>query len=223
MVVSSVVVLLFGMMFCVTFAARDQVEDKARDFVVEKTVHYSEKVVSLAESALDVPLTKKWLSDEQHAVIQAEIQDYHADPLAFVRRPLFERKPSQSESPKHVSGFKKKVLGWKEALRSHYNETLNALITDMRIFSGSNVVAGLLGFILAFRGKDRETSHLVISASLLLVAVAIGVYYYVDGMSFFKILFRNYLGWWYPVMVVLIFLYLFSKCRSREGESARSG
>jgi hypothetical protein len=47
---------------------------------------------------------------------------------------------------------------------------------------------------------------LIVVCGLLLVSMAFGGYMYVDGLSYFKILFNSYLGWWYPVILATTFM-----------------
>lgn len=46
-------------------------------------------------------------------------------------------------------------------------------------------------------------------SALLLVAIGLSVYFYIDGFSFFTILFDWYLGWSYPVLIGVLFISIY--------------
>lgn len=95
-------------------------------------------------------------------------------------------------------------------MRTYYDDTLTALIADLRIFSTSNLFAAIAAFLLAYHSRQGIHRSLVCLSFLLFVAVLYCSYLYIDDLTFFRILFRTHMGWLYPVLlcVVLVGLYL---------------
>ncbi|HYE20792.1 MAG TPA: hypothetical protein VEA69_20260, partial [Tepidisphaeraceae bacterium] len=135
---------------------------------------------------------------------------FQADPGGYVRQLVGSGRPESAELP--APGVKDRIVGaankldWKARAREHWDKTLDRLMLDLRIFSGSNLVAALLAGGLAWGATGRRIEHLMLPAIVLLVSVGFGVYMYVDRMSYFRILMGLYLGWTYPVFLALIFL-----------------
>ena len=103
-----------------------------------------------------------------------------------------------------------KVAAIKNKIRTFYDKTLSALIADLRIFSISNLIAGLVAFGLAYRSSSDIRKPIVWFSFLMFVAVLYCSYLYVDDLTFFRILFRAHMGWWYAVFlcVMIVALYL---------------
>jgi hypothetical protein len=103
-----------------------------------------------------------------------------------------------------------KVTAIKNKIRTFYDNTLNALIADLRIFSISNLLAGLIAFGLAYRSSSDIRKPIVWFSFLMFVAVLCCSYLYVDRLTFFRILFRTHIGWWYAAFlcVMIVALYL---------------
>ncbi len=205
---NSVVVAFFGCFLAYTFVARPHLDSLARDFVTEKTLDYSKPVVDVADETIGSPLVKKFLSDDQEAAIRREIADYQNDPGAYVadltQQPL-RRAPIADANP-----LVEKVASIKNKIRTFYDDTLSALIADLRIFSSSNLVAGLIAFVLAYRSSSEIRKPIVWFSFLMFVGVLYCSYLYIDGLTFFRILSRTHMGWWYAVVlcVAIVALYL---------------
>ncbi len=205
---NSIVVVFFICFLAYTFVARQHLDSLARDFVTEKTLDYSKPVVEVADEALDSPLVKKLLSDDQKTAIRHEIADYRNDPGAYIAdltRQQLRDVPVASANP-----LIEKVASIKNKIRTFYDNTLNALIADLRIFSISNLIAGLIAFGLAYRSSSDIRKPIVWFSFLMFVAVLYCSYLYVDDLTFFRILFRTHMGWWYAALlcVMIVALYL---------------
>lgn len=208
LVLNSIVVAFFVCFSAYTFFARQHLESLARDFVTEKTLNYSQSIVEVADEALDSPLIKKFLSDDQESTIRDEIADYRDDPTAYIAdltRQRVREAPQADENP--LMG---KVASIKAKIRTYYDNTLDALISDLRIFSFTNLIAGVIGWGLAYRSSSVIRRPVVWFAFLIFASVFYCSYLYVDELTFFRILFRTHMGWSYPAFlcVVLIGLYL---------------
>lgn len=208
LVLNLIVVVFFVGFLAYTFIARQHLEFLARDFVTKKTLDYSAPIVETAEAGLELPLAKKLLSDAQTTAIRNEIKDYRKDPAAYVAD--LTRHQLRNAPPANVNPLANKVAAIKSEIRTFYDNTLNALIADLRIFSFTNLIAGMIAFALAYRSSSEIRKPIVWFSFLIFAAVLYCSYLYVDNLTFFRILFRAHMGWWYPVFlcVVVVALYL---------------
>jgi hypothetical protein len=205
---NSIVIVFFGGFLAYTFFARQHVEGLARAFVTERTLQYSAPIVTMADESLGTPIVQKRLSAQQSAAIRHEINEYRKDAAGYVadltRQRLLPPKPA---NPNLVLA---RIASIKERIRTFYDNTLAALIADLRIFSSSNLSAGLIALWLTYRSREGVRKPLVWFSLLMFVAVLNCSYVYLDDLTFFRILFRTHMGWWYPAFlcVVLAGLYL---------------
>jgi hypothetical protein len=207
LVLNSIVVVFFVCFLAYTFIARRHLDALAREFVIEKTLGYSKPIVQIADQALDSPLAQKLLTDDQAAAIRNEIADYNNDPATYVSdltRQHVRELPLANANP-----LLAKVASIKEKIRTFYDNTLNALIGDLRIFSVSNLIAGLIAFGLAYRSSSAIRKPVVWFSFLMFVAVLYCSYLYVDDLTFFRILFRAHMGWWYAASLCVMILALY--------------
>ena len=208
LVLNSIVVVFFSCFLAYTFIARQHLDSLAREFVSEKTLDYSKPMVEVADEAIESPLVKKVLSDDQATAIRNELVDYQNDSdsyIADLTRQQIRGAPMANANP-----LIEKVAAIKNKIRSFYNNTLNALIADLRIYSLSNLIAGLLAFGLAYRSTSDIRKPIVWFSFVMFVAVLYCSYLYVDELTFFRILFRTHMGWWYVAFlgVMIVALYL---------------
>ncbi len=203
-----IVIVFFICFLAYTFVARLHLDSLARAFVTDKTLDYSKPVVDVAAEALDSPLAKKLLSDDQEAAIRGEIADYQNDPAVYIADLTRQRLRDAPET--NANPLIEKVAVIKTKIRTFYDNTLNALIADLRIFSISNLIAGLIAFGLTYHSSSGIRKPIVWFSFLMFVAVLYCSYLYVDDLTFFRILFRTHMGWWYAALlcVVIVALYL---------------
>ena len=205
---NSIIVVFFVGFIAYTLIARQQIDSLARDFVTEKTLNHSRLIVEVAGKALDSPLVKKLLSDDQEAAIREEIAGYQKDPRAYVAELTHQ---DRHDAPRaHANPLLEKVTSIKSKIRTFYDNTLNALISDLRIFSISNLIAGLIALSLAYRSSSEVRKPIVWFSFLMFVGVIYCSYLYIDHLTFFRILFRSHMGWWYAAFlgVMIAALYL---------------
>lgn len=207
LVLNSIIVIFFACFATYTFAARSHLDSLARQFVIEKTLEYAEPVVEAAREAIDSPLAKKLLSDEKEAAIRQEIADYRDDPHAYIANLTG---PHRIDEPRaKPKPLLEKVALIKNQIRKFYDKTLNALIADLRIFSISNVVAGLIALGLAYWSSSEIRRPIVWFSFLMFFGVILCSYLYVDDLTFFRILFRTHMGWWYPAFLFTVIVALY--------------
>lgn len=203
-----IVAAFFAGILAYSFVARQHLDSMARGFVTEKTLHYSEPIVALTDESLDSPVVKKLLTAEQSTAIRLEITEYRNAPAGYIAD--LTRQKILASNPRNPNPLLQKVGSIKERIRLFYDNTLAALIGDLRIFSTSNLCASLIAFGLAYWSRKNVQKSLVWFSFLMFVTVLYGSYLYVDNLTFFRILFRTHIGWWYPLFmcVTLAGLYL---------------
>jgi hypothetical protein len=204
---NAAVALLFAAFFTYTFLGRQHIDGVAREFVTAKTQKLISPAVEAAEKALHSEFTRRVLTKAQAAAVGAEIAEFRSQPTRYIQRITSVHGPPKPET--FLAAVPEKIYGWKERIRMHYNNVLRRLITDLRIFSGSNVVAACIAFVCAWRSPGRQALQLTLISALLLVAIGLGVYFYIDDFSFFTILFNWYLGWVYPALIALLFITMY--------------
>ncbi len=209
-VLNSIVVVFFAGFLTYTFAARSHLDALARNFVTEKTIHYSRPIVEVADDALKTPLARKLLSKEQTTTLRNEITDYQNNPQSYISD--LTRQEAHNVPPPNANPLLEKVASFKAKIRTFYENTLNALITDLRIFSASNLIAGLIALGLAYRSSAEIRKPQVWFSFLMLVATLYCSSIYINDLTFFRILFQAHMGWWYAVFLGLVTTGLFLDC-----------
>jgi len=193
-----------GSLFIYTFFARDHIVRLAEDYVITKTVRYVTPAVEKVEAALNHPLMRLAPARIRDAV-QAEVDSFRRDPHAYIRALV--AKGAAIERPKHP--LAELVVKWKEDIQSYFEDTLASLIRDVRIFAGTNVVAAILAAWIASRASGRWRWRVLALSVLLLAALGLQAYLFIDGLTFFRIITGVRVGWSYPLSVVLTFIFLF--------------
>jgi hypothetical protein len=204
---NSIVVVFFSCFLAYTFVARSHLESLARDFVTEKSIGYSKPIVEIAHESLDSPLVRKLLSEDKVLAIRDEIRDYRNDPAAYVSD--LTHQPVRKLPLANANPLLAKVASIKEKIRTFYDNTLNALIIDLRIFSVSNLMAGMIAFVLAYRSSHSFRKSIVWFSFLMFVAVLWCSSLYIDDLTFFRILFRTHMGGVYPVLLCIMIFALY--------------
>lgn len=190
--------------FAYTFFARAHLTGLAEEYVVTRTVRHVTPTVEPVEAALKHPLALLAPATVREAV-QAEVDSFRRDPNKYVRDLVV--RGAAIEVPKHP--FAEQVLKWKQSVQSYFDRTLASLIRDVRIFAGTNVVAALLAAWFASRARGQWRWHLLGVSALLLAALALQAYLFIDGLTFFRIITNARMGWSYPLLVAITFGYLY--------------
>lgn len=218
-VLNSLVAVFFAGFLTYTFVAKAHLESQARRFVTEKTLQYAEPIVEVADQALDTPGVKKFLSDDQQAAIRHEITEYRNDPAVYVADLTREAVRKERNPQRHP--LLEKVAAIKDRIRTFYDNTLAALIADLRIFAGSNLCAGVIALGLALCSSAKIRPAIVWFSFLMFVAVLYCSYLYIDDLTFFRILFRTHMGWWYPFLLCVALVSLYLDYGRQPGQSPR--
>lgn len=142
-------------------------------------------------------------------MIQQEIDQYHDAPAAFIED-LTRQAKGAIEKPGKPNPLLAQVIAIKEKIRNFYDDTLNALIEDLRVFAICNLVAAAIAFGLAWWLREPVHQSIIWFSFLMCITVIYCSAIYVDDLTFFRILFRTHMGWWYAVFlcVMLLAVYL---------------
>ncbi len=199
LIVNASVAILCLLFFSYTFAARQHIQQLAREFVVLKTQENALPAVKAVEMGLRSELSRRLVTEVQRNAIEAEIAEFHSQPTDYIQRIASSDVPIKP--PVGLSPAAEKIHLWKERIRVHYNTVIDRLFGDLRIFAGTNVIAACIAFGCAWRSPAEPTWRLKLISGVLVVALAFGSSMYVDRLSFFTILFNRYIGWGYPVLL----------------------
>ena len=101
--------------------------------------------------------------------------------------------------------------------QSKYNEIVEKLTRDIRIFLGINLLVFILLFLVSFL-KPQATEHLFLPGTLIFFSTAISSYFYLFEQNwFYTILYNDYVGFGYLAYFWLVFTILcdivFNKAR----------
>jgi hypothetical protein len=205
--VSAIVALFFTVTFGLTFFARDYIRGLAQEYVIDRSLPMADKGVEAIEHGLQLPLAQPFLGlavvQEVVQVVRQEVADYRRDRKAYITRLVTGQRPVAPAVaiPDRARPIVEQLKEWKEAVRRYYDRTIAGLVRDLRIFSGSNLVAAILAGYLALRAQGPALRRLLVIAGVLLVSLAYGTLMYIDEFDYFRILFNSYIGWWYPVLL----------------------
>lgn len=215
-------VILFAGCFAYTFIGQQRIEAYARDYVTLKTERLVTPAFDATEKALQTDLAQKLLTPAQATAIETEIASFRVNPKNYILN-ITSTPPSptgdgslpslRSTADRALAAIKKKTLplsdkiaAIKEHIRSHYQNTLQALLLDLRIFSGTNVLAAGAACFLAHRSQNRPSRPLVLITIFLTVALGLSIWSYLASMDFLTILLNTYMGWYYPITIAALFL-----------------
>ncbi|MEZ6091649.1 MAG: hypothetical protein R3C05_27270 [Pirellulaceae bacterium] len=213
--------IFFACFVAYTFIARQHLDGLARDFVTEKTLEYSTPVVDLAEEAIRSPIVTRLLSSKGVDATRNEIESYRNDPRGFVVD--LTRPAEEGDSPSNENRSSDQVASIKNKIRKFYNDTLNALIADLRLFSISNLIAGIIAATLAYRSTSEVRKPMVWYSALIFIAVLYCCGLYIDRLTFFRILFRTHMGWSYPLLLCGLTYGLYMDLRQSKQATEEGG
>lgn len=186
-------VIISGCFFGYTFFAKDHLINHTRQFVFDKTLEYSIPIVTSTKEIINDPLLGNALPANVKNDIISEIDAFEENPSDYVLRITSEEKPDFGEG---------KVADFKNKIHHHYQSILDGLLRDLRIFSGSNLVFGLISLLLLIVSNKNNNTIVVLSIIIFLV-VAWSTYNYIDGISFISILLNSHAGWVYPLGIAV--------------------
>ena len=205
LIVNAIVVIFFGSFLAYTYVGRAHVAGKCRDYALEKTAEYSAPLMGVADKALNAPLVDRIVPERMLEEARLSVEEYKADPSSYIARVIAQAAGAAVESDNPIL---KKLTAANAKAKAYFDETVDALISDLRLFSLSNLMAGLAALLMAYKSPRRIRAQLVWFSCLMCGAVVYSSYLYVDDMTFFRILTRAHMGWWYPILLCIMIVML---------------
>jgi hypothetical protein len=209
--------LFFLAFFTATYVAVDHMKGLGRAYVIQKTVEFTERHVDTFENVLDEAQTDETVTSDQANPIRQEIKRYRSDPEAYITGVV--QGPRKTADNGTKNSFLAKITAladgmadeFKDDVRAYYDSTLAALITDLRIFAGSNFCAAALALLVALFAQNKRLIPLLWFSFLMLLALFYCTYIYVDDLTFFSIMMKSHMGWFYPILLGLVTLDMLRK------------
>jgi len=209
-------ILLFGVLFAVTYVSPEKIEKSAKGFVkyqIEKEVREKQQRISessVANKALSIAKRLGVESEQIQEDLANDLPEKIASVIASMCGYDCERKKALAQSI--TSGYLDRIKSIEIAqdtlgnlIKGKYIEIVSNLKLDLRIFLGSNFLMFLilLGVSLA---KPKAIEHLFLPGVLLLTATILASAIYIFGQDwFYTILYNDYMGFGYLVYIAVIF------------------
>lgn len=194
--------MVFLVAFISTFLMVESIQETSKKQITEKIVIKTSPNVDIAEEAINSQAGSKYLAKYQREVIQAEINNFKQNPTGYIEEITLDESQSNVIPPVLQSGnplknaFLEKIFGWKNDLKTHFNQTFSQLIIDIRIFLISNVMALLIAAFICYK-KDQLGKDAFFISKILTVIIAFSSLSYFDQNWFFTILLNRYYGYGY--------------------------
>lgn len=212
-------VVLFSVLFALTFLAPETIEQSAKGFV-KKQIHqeisdsYNSDLVKTVEdkaSGLAKRLgmredkIKQDLEDGLHeriAEFMARLCGYDCEKQKEFAQQTKQRMLDQVSQLQIGQSNLNSIIRWK------YVEIVGNLKRDLRIFLGSTGSMFLVLLVISFF-KPKMVVQLFLPAIFLFVATCVSAGFYLFGQDwFYAILYNDYMGWGYVVYISIIFGFL---------------
>ncbi len=216
--------------FVATFVSRPAVEDAMSGFVRDR-VHQEvrERVGSLVGA--DAAALQRWYQDSAASTAEFVEHDFipfvdavldslsgtHGDDSPTVDRARRFAEMGRDALQREVDSHAAIAAQLEAFIRGKYTELVDALVSEVRIFSGIN--AALFACALALLvARWRDPTPVILPAALLLLATAACTLVYIFHQNwFFSILLQDYPGYGYLAYVSIVFALLldiaFNKAR----------
>lgn len=224
--------LLFGTFFYFTYGIPGYVEEIGKEFIKNQILDKTdEKIENLKLDNKDSKLAQlaaKLYQQHQEEIdrIKAQLRSQAHEQLAAV---IAEMSNLNCECRRKYAQMYKEAFEFRLAslqaanerlqdfMKTKYMEIAAELKTDVRIFTGSNLLIFLLLLSVSFL-KPKAISHLFVPGTLLTTATLICAYFYVFQQNWLlTIIYNDYLGFAYLGYVLVVFLFLcdivFNKAR----------
>lgn len=209
-------ILLFGVLFSITFSSPEIIEKSAKGFVkyqIEKDVREKQKLISqssVANKALSITKNLGIESEKIQKNLDNNLPERIANVIASMCDYNCERKNALALSI--TSGYLDRLKNINIAqdtlgniIKEKYIEIVANLKFDLRVFLGTNFSMFLFLLILSF-AKSKAIAHLFLPGLILLLATILSSSIYIFGQDwFYTILYNDYMGFGYLTYVAVIF------------------
>mgnify|MGYP000002896104 CR=1 FL=1 len=212
--------ILFGLLFGLTYGLPGAVEESAKGFVQKQiTIEVEEKYLQAKESSV----TQKALSIASKLGFEKEqiVSDLENDLPNKIATVIANMCGYDCEKKKALAASITKSYVGKianievahynlgEVVEGKYMEIVKNLRFDLRIFLGTNTAMFLILVIAAYMKPKAVTTQLFLPGMLLLTATIISSTIYIFGQDwFYTILYNDYMGFGYIAYLSIIFGFL---------------
>lgn len=212
-------VILFGLAFALTVLSPIQVERAARTFIqsqIERHVRDQLAIVPVGAGETRARRLADVLAQRHEAEIEALREELATDLSTRIVAEVDRMQDLSCECRQrmlqrlnaavlHVSRLERAETQLRRLVEGRYSEIVLELLRDVRIFTGSNLLAFLLLLALSF-AKPRHVRQLFVPGLLLGVAALLASLIYLVGQNwFFTLLYGDFVGLTYGVWLLLIF------------------
>lgn len=209
-------ILLFGVLFVVTYLSPETIEKSAKGFVkyqIEKEVREKQQLISessVANKALSIAKRLGVESEQIQENLDNDLPEKIASVFASMCGYDCDRKKALAQSI--ASGYLDRIKSIEIAqdtlgnlIKGKYIEIVSNLKLDLRIFLGSNLLMFLILLVVSL-AKPKAIAHLFLPGVLLLTATILASAIYIFGQDwFYTILYNDYMGFGYLAYIAVIF------------------
>ncbi|NVJ61964.1 MAG: hypothetical protein HWE27_16350 [Gammaproteobacteria bacterium] len=215
-ILGTIGVVLFGLLFLITFISPKVVEESTKGFVklqIEKEVREKYKSASQSsttDKALDIA-AKLGLEKEK---VQQDIDNKLPETIASVIASMcgYDCEKKKALTKSITASYLERIKNIEVAqdtlsniIKGKYLEIVGSLKLDLRIFLGTNFMMFLLLLAMSFI-KPQAIAHLFLPGILLFLATVIASSIYIFGQDwFYTILYNDYFGFGYLAYLSIIF------------------
>lgn len=198
-----------------TWLAKGVIVTHAHDHALEVTRRHLDPAMEKAANLLDDPRLSKLVPREVREKLGNEVTTYRESPDEWLRDKM-RATPADAETwrfPEIKSplarksfDFVTKKLG---GAKDHFERSFENLILDLRIFSGTNLAAFLLGAWLSRKPADPATRRMFLAWSVFLaLGTAFSITLFADRNIVWDLLWNRHFGWGYSACVAASTLWL---------------
>lgn len=201
-----------------TWFARGIIVGHARSIALEKTESFMEPVIPAVEKLMNQPLVSRKLPETVRAKLTREIETYRNSPEEWLLAKATAGREQAAEfdfpevtnpiARKSIDFLTKRLAG----APAHFTRSLDGLITDLRVFSLTNLIVFTIAAVLCFAARTAHWRFWLSAwSAVMLLATVISISLYADQGWVWNILTNHYQGWAYAATHGIITLYLAMK------------
>ncbi|GAB2189673.1 hypothetical protein MAH1_12810 [Sessilibacter sp. MAH1] len=209
-------VVLFGVLFLVTFSSPEVIEKSAKGFAkyqIEKEVNQRYQRLKDSNVAANAQALARNLGFESEQIIEDLKQDL-PEKIARIVASMCgydcekQKIIAQSITASYLERLKNINIAQEsleDIVKGKYVEIIGNLKTDLRIFLGVNFILFAILLLLSFV-KPQAMVHLFLPGIFLAIATVLSSAIYIFGQNwFYTILYNDYMGFAYLGYVAIIF------------------
>ncbi len=223
--IQTVFILVFFIAFITSFFVVSQIEERSRALVTEKVTQGTMSKIGFAEEVMNSKAAKMYLEEYQIEVIRSEIDAFKNNPYGYIESVTMNNESADDLPPEFrsanplKSALFEKLFQWKQGLKSYFNKTFNGLITDIRLFLGTNVVALLIAAFVCFKSPSLGSRAMALS-TIITLATALSAFSYINDSWLFNILLNSYAGYGYAGGIAFLTGWLYLEYADRQNKNA---